>query len=290
MKVHQLFHTRLRRGDVGIEVEMEGTNLPQIGEHWNVERDGSLRGEAYEYVFNSPKTLSEAQEALSQLDKALTHNKSKVLDSGRAGVHVHVNCGSLSQIHLYNFMTLYFCLEQLLVEWCGESRVGNRFCLRGCDAEWQVEEIAEAARRGDERRRFARDDLRYASMNVKALPQYGSLEFRAMRCTRDMSLIYRWAGMLVGLRDHATSFFDPRDVVSTLSMGGGEAFVVNALGDFAPEVMSLEGWEEKLYDGVRTAQDLAFARDWRDLINPPRFIGGVRVDETFADDFPPTDV
>lgn len=48
------------KGDVGIEIEVEGKNLPKHFEkYWRVEADGSLRGEDNaEYVLEKPSPLS----------------------------------------------------------------------------------------------------------------------------------------------------------------------------------------------------------------------------------------
>ena len=128
--VREWMRVRNTEGDVGIEVEVEGNNLPHIDEYWNVTHDGSLRGEALEYVFKRPLELSKAKEALDYLGHHLSKKNVSVLDSGRCGVHVHINCQKLSIVELYNFFTLNFILEDLLTAFCGESRVGNLFCLR----------------------------------------------------------------------------------------------------------------------------------------------------------------
>src|SRR3546814_18812942 len=96
----------------------------------------------------------------------------------------------LTMTQLYSFMTVYLILENVLVGWCGHSRCGNLFCLRASDAEWLLTSIRAAAEGRTFKHSLHSDNLRYASMNVKALGDYGSLEFRAMRGTREMDWIY----------------------------------------------------------------------------------------------------
>src|SRR3546814_6362480 len=67
-------------------------------------------------------------------------------------------------------------------------------------------------------------------MNVKALGDYGSLEFRAMRGTRDMDLIYSWAETLLNLREFAKQFDNPAEIADTFSMRGPSNFMGDALG------------------------------------------------------------
>tara|TARA_Y100001973_G_scaffold106774_1_gene187460 strand:+ start:6840 stop:7721 length:882 start_codon:yes stop_codon:yes gene_type:complete len=290
--VREVFRNKPTKGSIGIEIEVEGNNLPEIGGAWRCEHDGSLRGEAMEYVLRRPVELPEAYKSLATLSHAFKENGSQIADTGRAGVHIHVNCQELNIIQLYNFITLYLIFEDSLVKWCGPDRVGNLFCLRAKDAEWLLFNLASALEDGEFRRRFSSDELRYASMNVKALAQYGSLEFRAMRSTADMELIYQWAGVLHDLRERAKATENPVELIYQVSAGGEEAFLDNYLGEFAEVVKEVdEDWMQSIRDGMRRAQEIAFAGDWEALAQgPKRVIGGIEVDQNFEDDFPPMDV
>lgn len=250
-------------GDVGIEIEVEGQNLPYLEKFWLNEQDGSLRGqESREYVLAKPLSLKEARLALAYLDAQYKAHGTVVDDSVRAGVHVHVNVQDLNMIELYNFMTLYLILEEVLVKWCGPHREGNLFCLRAGDADFLIGQLQNVA----ESRNFHElhsDQLRYSSMNVKALGTYGSLEFRAMRGTRDLDLIYQWASVLVGLRDLAKGFESPEKIIEGFSEGEAKGFLVRALGEHY-EAFQCEGYERMLCDGMRRAQDVAYCVDWND--------------------------
>ena len=257
-------------GDVGIEVEVEGYNLPVTQKYWKMEDDGSLRGESKEYVLKKPMPLSQARLALKYLGVMYNKHGSVVHDSVRAGVHVHINVQKLNIVELYNFMTVYIILENLLTKYCGESREGNLFCLRTGDAEYLLYQLVEVARS----RRFkalVTDDLRYASMNVKALGTYGSLEFRAMRGTRDLDAIYIWTEVLLNLREVAKTFQSPCEVVSNFSEGSAQAFVDRCLGKHTGLFTAHTGWEKDVVAGMRRAQDIAFATDWEEFKLPEAF-------------------
>ncbi len=257
------------KGDVGVEIEVEGKRLPMVEKFWKMEKDGSLRGEEnIEYVLRKPSTLNQLAIALKFLDKAYRDNDAVVDDSVRAGVHVHVNVQSLNIVELYNFMTLYLILEEVLVEFCGETREGNLFCLRASDADYLIYRLVRAA----QRRRFRElvdDNLRYASMNVKALGTYGSLEFRAMRGTRDLDVIQTWANILVGLREHAKTYTDPTDIVNGFSEGEVDGFLTSALGEHA-ELFKKGDYRLKLMRGMRQAQDVAFCCKWQEFLEPEK--------------------
>jgi hypothetical protein len=254
---------RKTKGDVGIEIEVEGVNLPKLTKFWKNEHDGSLRGpENIEYVLEQPMSLDGARKALDYLDKTYTESKTEVHDTVRAGVHVHVNVQDLNIIELYNFMTLYVVLEEVLVKFCGPYREGNLFCLRTCDADYLLYELSYAA----QKKAFVglvSDQLRYASMNVKALGTYGSLEFRAMRGTRDLDLIYKWAEVLVSLREMAKTYENPQKIIEGFSEGEAQGFIRHTLGD-NHKLFLCDGYERMLCDGMRRAQDIAYCVDWND--------------------------
>src|SRR3546814_8513519 len=87
-------------------------------------------------------------------------------------------------------------------------------------------------------------------MNVKALGDYGSLEFRAMRGTRDMDLIYSWAETLLNLREFAKQFDNPAEIADTFSMRGPSNFMGDALGGNY-KLFSCVGQEKMLWEGMR---------------------------------------
>lgn len=256
-------------GDLGIEIEVEGARLPYTEEWWRNEQDGSLKGEeTREYVLDTPQSLEGVKAALDYLDAMYKNYKSRVDDTVRAGVHVHVNCQDLSLTELYTFMCVYLTLENVLVHWCGEYREGNLFCLRATDAEYLLKVIKystvlngyNCGRRL--REDFHRDELRYSSMNLKALGDYGSVEFRAMRGTRDLNLIYKWAETLLGLREYAKTLKSPVEVIDRFSVLGPSGFLREALGA-NHELFEYPGQDQALWEGMRNAQDVAFCTDWQ---------------------------
>lgn len=251
-------------GDVGVEIEVEGRNLPPGNRYWRRDHDGSLRGaENAEYVLKQPLTLPQLKIALKSLAIDYKTCKSTIDDSVRAGVHVHVNVQDLTITQLYNYITLYLVFEELLTKYCGSTREGNLFCLRACDAEWLIQALQYAA----QSRRFrtlVTDDLRYAAINVKALGTYGSLEFRAMRSTKDFDVIQTWAEVLVLLREKAKEYFEPTDIINGFSEGESSTFLTQIFGEYA-ELFKFDGYERALTRGVRIAQEVAFCTNWQEL-------------------------
>ena len=260
IKVLNVMNVRPADGEVGIEVEVEGEDLPGMGHSmvWRSERDGSLRGESMEYVLRKPVHRDAVPDVLLGLYHRLKGAGSKIHDSGRAGVHVHINCQDLTMKQVVTFACLYLVFEEMLVEWCGPGREGNLFCLRGGDADYLITAFRDAVVSG--RWGNLRDDnLRYASLNLKALSTYGSLEFRAMRSTVDPAVLENWVDMLLRVKDASLQFDDPELIIERASFGGYEELFLSIFG----EDTELRFSEDSMLDGIVRAQHIAYAPvDW----------------------------
>lgn len=257
-----------KAGLIGIEIEVEGENLPNADnikdtgffDTWLITQDGSLRGEAWEYVFRQPLSYKDTGEALEMLEAQYKSHNSVVHDSIRAGIHVHVNIQDLTVKQLYTMFTIYYCLENILVNWCGEDRVGNHFCLRSCDAEYILFALHHAFAEGGRAGELASDSIRYASMNVASIFKYGSLEFRSLRSTRDWTRLLNWVQALIHIKEAATRFSDPKSVIESISINGPVVFARNVLQDKF-QIFETNNLEELVYSALRNVQALAFNLD-----------------------------
>lgn len=267
--IKELVRVPKQTGDVGIEIEVEGHHLPtnELG-YWRREADGSLRGESAEYVLRKPLSLEAASKALGELDKAYKECKSSVDNSIRAGVHVHVNVQHMTVNQLINFVVTYLIVEDVLVKWCGKSREGNLFCLRCKDAEAWLQSL-EVAISTDNLTLLHSDLIRYSSINLKSLCQYGSVEFRAMRGTRDLDKILIWAELLVSIRELACSYENPMKLMEDC-LGNVEQFVGKVLGKHFDEFY-YEGYLTDVNKAIRYANDVAHYSTWQPI--KKKFIG-----------------
>lgn len=254
---------RSTEGQYAVEIEAEGTHLPvELDKHWSVHNDGSLQAgfEAKEYVMRGPASLEGVKEALDYLDSVYKSNRTTVKETMTSGVHVHVNVQDYTPKELFTFMTTYFILEELLIKFCGDHREGNHFCLRAKDAEWIINELVDSART-HKFGNLKNDNIRYCSLNPCSLFKYGSIEFRAMRGTRDLDAIYTWVKILDRVRLSAKNFPDPAEVAKLMSIGGESQFVRTVLGEYA-DMFLVPGYKQMVKDGVRLIQPLAFCTDW----------------------------
>lgn len=262
MKVARALAVPLVRADVGIEVEVEGRDLPkEQTDLWRVEHDGSLRGEDNaEYVLRQPSKIEDLHHALASLQGMFEEEGSVVDLSRRTSTHVHINCTQLEMIELFNFITLLLIFEELLVGWCGGDRDGNLFCLQSKDAEGMLEVLKKFAKSRD--RSLLRDNIRYSAINLAALRKYGSIELRSLEGTIDEKRILTWVGVLLRLRSIATNYADPTEIVNQLSEFEIAPFSKQVLGPYAKDFFKGKGKVKKVLGGVRRAQDIAYTVDW----------------------------
>jgi len=190
-------------GAFGIEIELEGKNLPILdrNKYWSRRKDGSLRG-GMEYVFNAPLDLKESIKAIDFLNKALIKSDAQLDYSFRTSVHVHVNVLSFTKKELDSFLYLSHLFEDVLVKYSGDSREGNRFCLRTRDAEDKVDQLKQHIREKDFRF-FEKEKVKYSAINLSSIGEFGSVEFRSMRGTTDTAILIPWLEVLGSLRDIA---------------------------------------------------------------------------------------
>lgn len=272
--VMELIGLKKTEGHLGVEIEVEGNELPNLmgSMWWNTTNDGSLRGESYEYVLKHPVNLEQLREALLELKSAYQNNGSKPTESFRAGVHVHVNCQTLTITELFNFVCLYLIFEKTFIKWCGAAREGNLFCLSASDADFILSAIRENLMISVRENTLAYlfnlfqqgDIIRYSSMNFGALAKYGSLEFRGMRSTPKLRLIHNWAEVLFNLREKAKQYPDCQRVVYEFSVQGIESFIDDVLGpQFSGMFREADpNYHANIMEGIRNAQEIAFSVDW----------------------------
>lgn len=268
------------KGSVGIEVEVEGNKFPKVPGYetthkalplegwtfWSYVKDGSLRGhDNAEYVLQRPIDFDQVPAAIEELDSKLKDYGSVLNESNRTSVHVHLNCQNFHMNRLASFCALYFCFEEVLVEWCGDHRVGNLFCLRGKDAPFIISKIKRFIQ--SDGQTDLSDSLHYSGLNANALTKFGSLEVRSMRGPTDLSIIVQWVKVLERLYNLSAEFTDPRDIPAQFSAQGPLTFFETILGEEG--VILRQGIDfnderirDSMYEGIRLAQDLCYCRDW----------------------------
>ena len=244
----------------GIEIEMEGESLPHISNSlWEIFGDGSLRGNACEYVLRTPSYGSTVAQQIELLIAYLKEHGS-IRPSDRCGVHIHINVQNLRLNQLYNMLVLYFISEELLIEEYSPERKGNLFCLSGQDAEGVIDWLHGSMRRSLARMLTFADTqtLKYAALNLSSLTRFGTLEFRAFSTPRNIDGLRRIMDLVKifgKMKLQSRKYVYPIDIITDVSELGPKDFFVKNYPLLNAEVPDLE---DKVFTGVRLIQEIAY--------------------------------
>lgn len=261
-----VFYGHAPKGEVGIEVEVEGGPWPQEAvPNWAVHQDGSLRN-GIEYVIAEPIQRDKVIDAMDTLSDAFKKAGSKLSFSYRTSIHVHINIQSMTVRQWVAFVAAFTILEEMLVDVVGPKRAGNKFCLRMKDAEQPLNFVRRALRE-DNLPQYLGGDLKYASMNLLASMGHGTLEFRAMSGNLDGKFINDWVQVLLAIKDYALKVENPASIIGDLSNLGPLFWAESVLpagNSITQRVLASDEIRDSLYEGVRLAQDICFAIPWED--------------------------
>lgn len=178
---------------IGIEVEVENYERHPLQYGWSRHNDGSLRNNGAEFI-SKPTEPKHVETIVNHLFTTLpktTHF------SPRTSIHVHMNCRNLELMQIYNIVILHQCFEDLLYKFAGAERKKSIFCVP----------IGNSNYYNYLRDNFSRGHLtgwsKYTSLNLAPLHQYGTIEFRHLRGTRDVNTLYTWLHILYRLYNYA---------------------------------------------------------------------------------------
>lgn len=268
-------------GEIGLEFEIEGENLPSSGKlarvvgkttgsQWTSKSDGSLRGESLEYVLSRPCNIDEVDAMVEGLYKAFVDNGTELKLSNRCSTHVHVNMAGAKVNDITSAIALWTAFEEPLTLWAGEERVNNHFCLgaKDCNA-GTVSAWRSFLRSG---RRDFNDNLKYSALNILTLYRFGSLEYRVMNGTEDAQRAIDWTKFVHSLTRYASDkFANPATMAYSMSeKGGREIFMeicekAGVSPDFVTGVIdTVPDINTAVMCGFRRAQPIVAGFPWHD--------------------------
>lgn len=181
---------------IGIEVEVENVlkidpQIPLI--FWEIAEDGSLRNNGREFKSLAIPAYI-AGPALAQLFDGLNKN----LDfSHRTSVHVHLDARQLTPKQLTTFLVTYLVLENLLFKFADLSRRNNIFCVPLMESSLVYELNPDKIKSIPNLTEIWH---KYTALNLRTLQDLGTLEFRHLPGTNNISKIVTWIRLITKLK------------------------------------------------------------------------------------------
>lgn len=269
-------------GDIGLELEVEGLNLPTEGsiEHiqapsnnafWLPKRDGSLRN-GMEYVFNKPTKIEDIPFMVNRLWDIF--KRSTLQNTNRCSTHVHINMKNRKINEITSVILLWTVFEEIMINWCGEFRIKNHHCLSALDSRGTIDAWNDVLTNG----RGARDlpnGIKYSALNILTLHTFGSLEFRCGMAPNSPDEVISWTTFLYNLTQYAfNNYQDPYRIANDLSERGaeemledicsypqGEEFLESVKEKFKQRYSEVS-LNEVCMKGFRNCQDLVYNYPW----------------------------
>lgn len=185
-----------RKADLGYEIEVEFEAMPPPFtpiNSWQVKSDGSLRGAGFEFV-STPMLLRQRHERLTRALNIINQHR-PIQNCPRTSVHVHINCLDLTPLQIITGLCFGWLIEDSLLDLCGKSRRGNRFCLTIRDAPILFKNIQSIIDNQQFNFRAHPDRFKYANIAYHNLQNIGTIEFRGMEGRYDVEYLDRWGGI-----------------------------------------------------------------------------------------------
>lgn len=255
---------------VGIEIECQTGRSPLNQEalytFWNNVPEGSIRG--YELVLGNPSSGVGTINALNVLESSMPSDRFSDAFAETTSTHVHINCLDMTIPQMLNFIILSIMFEKVLYNYVEPHRNKNHFCLPITDAKDVLKRIntfitsyraRPSAARGHMERLFSQSSCKYAGINLSSLVRYGTLEFRMHHGTCDFDAIVRWLNILLSIREYAVGEGrEPTNILETKKEVGISTIFTEVLGTYS-NILSYDGVEADILDGIRHAQDIVSA-------------------------------
>jgi len=256
----------------GLELEIEDQRVLRInGFHvdgWNMIEDGSLRNNGMEFITVPPVEADDVQARLEDLFKAVKLSKNSYSD--RTSIHVHCNMQGEMMDTLKSFCLLYLVTEQAFFNYVEQERFENVFCVPLMDfaAPFRLFTILNKGQLG-------RNWAKYSALNLLPLSELGTVEFRHMHGTSDVTKIVTWVKAINCLKQAARkkSFEEWRTQITQLNTTSEYGmFLMEVFGEleiaFLGNNHPFDYYKEMLYANIMQAKLWEYA-ELKEKAQPP---------------------
>ena len=201
-KIAVQFGLRSPKGDVGIEIETEGQNLPagKVTGTFTGKEDGSLRN-GMEYV-SSPIMAKSVTKDVDYLAETLRVTGAIINPTYRSSTHIHVNYCDHTWKHVLGTTIIWALVEPIVFRMMPPGRDGSLFCVSSYDSGDQsayIDRLCTDIGKGFYNGFNPRG--KYSSLNNSRLSDLGTLEYRVFPTSLDGQQIQGWVDMCMNIRE-----------------------------------------------------------------------------------------
>jgi hypothetical protein len=242
---------------MGVELEYEGMRGAADSVLWSRVSDGSLRNSGIEYVFTDPLYGTGITMALDNMQETLTQQPPTVTD--RCSVHVHMNVSDMDMDQLLSLIILYLIFEKTLVKYHGGNREDNIFCVPFYKAPQPLDNLYHLFKSGGSSisttQAVFNQFVKYNAFNIGAIMQHGSVEFRHMAGTADMSKVLDWIKIIQHLKRAAVTM--PVNYFEIINnMSGSSTLIIEDVFQDDADLLRPHATSDDIIAGARLAQKI----------------------------------
>lgn len=264
---------------VGVEVEIEKCQ-PSLAAgdipFWSATSDSSLRNHGLEFV-SKPIRPRLARAAIAALLGGFVHRyklDTRPEFSWRTSIHVHLNMQDEKVENVLNMMVLYTLYEDSLFSFIGRERRESNFCVPIQETDYP-KYISMVMQGDDTLKNLAGKWQKYAAMNIRPLilndhaggsgpgstgspgQGKGTLEFRHLEGTYDLSKIINWMNLLLRLQKTSREMSLEELESRVLSLSTRTHYISFLQDTFGPYtgLLPVKDWEVIKYNSVACAKE-----------------------------------
>jgi len=239
---------------LGVELEVERCDhdgdwyRDKLSRGFRVEQDGSLRGNAFEFISN-PMMMGHLLSELQGFFQTTQFNQENYTD--RTSVHVHVNMLDMTPEQLSTLCLVYSVFESILFQFVGHYRDTNIYCIPWAQCRYNYNMVQELI---DNVGKPVSRWQKYTALNLVPLGNQGTVEFRHMHGTSDMNKLTTWINTLGSLVAYAqrTPLQELTETLKVLNdTSAYKKFYESVMGKYLPFT---NVYEPLLYKGVVNAK------------------------------------
>jgi hypothetical protein len=231
---------------IGIEVEVENAALrKEVNRAWSLTTDGSLRNSGIECV-SKPIEARYAPVMLIHLFEECL-NKDACFGP-RTSIHIHLNVQDLTREQVMDLIFMYAIYERLFYRFAGRGRQKNVYCVPLFDCDHLVNLVDYGPTRSDAW-------SKYTGFNTLPIREYGTVEFRHMHGTTNVSKLTTWINLICKLKEYVkrTSTKTIRSMISEMHDGFDFGALMNDIFGEHTGALTYEGPQELNYLQVKQA-------------------------------------
>lgn len=243
---------RILNYGIGVEIEVEMCPGHKIN-GWEVAIDGSLRNAGHEYKTIYGTRVHGAWNSLQKLEAVFKNDRAadnKLHDfTERCSVHVHIDCRTLTIEQLNSFILLYILAENPFFNYAGPRRQHNIFCVPILQSIIGKPDVTFKT--------LIHDPTKYSALNIKALQNFGTLEFRHMEGTDNAERIFTWIMLISALMYYAETVSNDEikeDICKLKCESQYDLFIQKVFGKLSAYIMIDQG----ILDGAVSDAKLCF--------------------------------